>query len=79
MKKRGIYRNLFFFLCCAGFLSVPVISAMAAAKRARPMEQMGGPMQRPDEIRKQEQQQQAQLALTLVDRALDDFFSQINE
>ena len=43
------------------------------------MEQMGGPMQRPDEIRKQEQQQQAQLALTLVDRALDYFFSQINE
>jgi hypothetical protein len=79
MKKGGIFRKSLFILCCAGLLSLSAVSVMAAAKRPRPTEQMGGPMQRPEDIRKQEQQQQAQQASSLVDRALDDFFSQVNE
>lgn len=79
MKKGDFFRKSLFLLCCAGVLSLLAVSVMAAAKRARPADQMGGQAQRPEDIRRQEMEQQAQQAASLLDRALDDFFTQIND
>lgn len=80
MRKGGIAEKIIFLLFFAGLLSLLAVSAMAAARRGRGYEPQQGMTQQqsPADLRRQEMEQQAQQAASLIDRALDDFFKQIN-
>lgn len=78
MKKEMFYRQfLFLFFVFPVFLSTVDVFG-AAARRPRNPEQMGGTVQTEDP-RRQALMQQAQEAAGLLEKALDDFFTQINE
>ncbi len=78
MKKEMFYRQFLIFFFVFLFLpsAMPVFGA--APRRPRSSEQMGGPVQTEDP-RRQALLQQAQEAAGLLEKALDDFFTQINE
>ena len=79
MRKDGIVNKSLFVLICAGVLSLLAVSAMAAARRGRGYDPQGGMVQNPAEQRRMEMEEQARQASGLIDRALDDFFTQIND
>ncbi|HOQ03969.1 MAG TPA: hypothetical protein PKY88_01975 [Anaerohalosphaeraceae bacterium] len=78
MKKEMFYRQfLILFFVFPVFLPKADVFG-AAARRPRSHEQMGGAVQTEDP-RRQALLQQAQEASGLLEKALDDFFTQINE
>ncbi len=82
MRKGGIAdKSFFFLLLCAGLALALSVSVMAAARRGRTYDPAGGGMtgQSAADLRRLEMEQQAQQSAGLIDRALDDFFNQINQ
>lgn len=83
MKKERLYKK-YLFLSLVLMLSVPAVFVIAAAsQRTRTPDQMGA-MPRQETPRRQTTdpqtlEQQASEAASLLERALDDFFVQINE